>query len=326
MIKEVLKVKNLTKYFPVIKKKVLRSEQIGVVHAVDGLNFSINKGETLGVVGESGCGKTTMARVILGLIPKTRGEVYFGEEEVSRVFQTKDRKKILALRKKMQMIFQNPFSSLNPRMLVGNIIAEPFKIHKNASKSERLIQVHRLLHLVGLEDYHAERYPHEFSGGQQQRICIARALALKPDFIVADEPTSSLDISIRAQILNLLKKLQKEFKLSYLYISHDLSSVRYISNNIAVMYLGKIVELANSYDLFESPLHPYTRALISAVPKVNPRTKRKRIVLPGEVPSPVDPPTGCRFHPRCNQAIPICKKEEPELRNVGGRYLACHVL
>src|SRR3972149_3873906 len=283
---ELIRVRNLVKYFPVYSRGVLLKKEIGVVHAVDDVSFDIKKNETLALVGESGCGKTTTARLILNLIEPTSGQVLFEEENVLEKFRGSDRKEKLRLRRKMQLIFQNPYGSLDPRMTVFDIISEPFIIHKHVPKKEWKDRVYKLLSLVGLEEYHAERYPHEFSGGQRQRICIARALAVEPDFLIADEPVSSLDVSIRAQILNLLGDLQKEITLTYLYISHDLSSVRQISNRVAVMYLGEIVELADTDELFDKPIHPYTQALIQAVPIPDPETKRLRIILAGEGSSP----------------------------------------
>lgn len=317
--------KDLVKYFPVYARGVLLKKQIGVVHAVDHVTFEIAKGEALGLVGESGCGKTTTGKVILNLEPATSGEVLFEGKNVFDVFNSRNNPEALALRRKMQLVFQNPFGSLDPRMTVYDIITEPFEIHGHVPKSERVARVYELLSLVGLEEYHAERYPHEFSGGQRQRICIARALAVEPSFIVLDEPVSSLDVSIRAQILNLLKALQDKLGLTYLYISHDLSSVRHVSQRVAVMYLGEIVEHAKTAHVFDNPLHPYTQALISAVPIPDPETKVKRIILPGEVPSPINPPLACRFHPRCPYAKDRCRSEKPELREVTKQhFVTCH--
>jgi len=321
---DLIKVRNLVKYFPVYSRGVLFKSTIGVVHAVDNISFDIKKGETLGLVGESGCGKTTAARLILNLIEPTSGEVFFEDENIYEKFKSANTEEKLRFRRKMQLIFQNPYGSLDPRMTVFDIVSEPFLIHKHIPKKEWKERVYQLLKLVGLEEYHAERYPHEFSGGQRQRICIARALAVEPEFLIADEPVSSLDVSIRAQILNLLVDLQKEMGLTYLYISHDLSSVRQISHRVAVMYLGEIVELASTDELFKEPLHPYTDALIQAVPIPDPKTKKLRIILPGEVPSPINPPSGCRFQPRCPYAKD-CPKETPKLVDVGGGHLvSCH--
>jgi oligopeptide transport system ATP-binding protein len=297
---------------------------VGQVHAVDDVSFDINKQETFALVGESGCGKTTTARLILNLIEPTSGEVFIDGENIFEKFKLADKEGKLKLRRKMQMIFQNPYGSLDPRMTISDIVSEPFVIHKHVAKEKRYERVYELLKLVGLEEYHAERYPHEFSGGQRQRICIARALAVEPEFIVADEPVSSLDVSIRAQILNLLGDLQKMIGLSFLYISHDLSSVRQISQRVGVMYLGEIVELADTDDLFDNPLHPYTQALIEAVPIPDPKVKNIKVRLQGEVPSPISPPSGCRFNPRCPLAKAGCTERKPELTEVKkGHFLAC---
>jgi len=313
------------KYFPVYDRGVLMKRQVGVVHAVDDVSFNILENETLALVGESGCGKTTTARLLLNLIDPTGGQVLFRGEDVYKKFNSKNEKERLAQRRKMQLIFQNPYGSLDPRMTVFDIISEPFVIHRHVPRREWKKRVYGLLKLVGLEEYHAERYPHEFSGGQRQRICIARTLAVEPEFIVADEPVSSLDVSIRAQILNLLTDLQRKMGLAYLYISHDLSSVRQISHRVAVMYLGEIVELADTDELFSHPLHGYTQALIKAVPIPDPKTKTIRVILPGEVPSPINPPQGCRFHPRCPRADKSCAEVAPKLQEVKeGHWLACH--
>jgi oligopeptide/dipeptide ABC transporter ATP-binding protein len=295
------------------------------VHAIDGISFSVNKGETFGLVGESGCGKTSTARAILYLDPPTSGEIYFESEEVGKVFNSKNKEAILALRRKMQYVFQNPYASLDPRMTVADIIMEPLAIHKHVQKNKCYDRLYELLKLVGLEEYHAERYPHEFSGGQRQRICIARALAVEPELLIADEPVASLDVSVRAQILNLLRDLQKKFEITYLYISHDLSTVKHICNRVAVMYLGKFVEIAETDELFESPMHPYTQALLSSIPIPDPDAKTRRIVLPGEVPSPINPPAGCRFQPRCiHEKDHKCVHSAPELVDIGGGHLvAC---
>ncbi len=321
----VLEVKNLVKHFPIKSHGVIFSGQIGVVHAVDGVSFTVNKGETYGLVGESGCGKTSTARAILYLDPPTSGEIYFDGEEVGEIFKSKNKEAILHLRRKIQYVFQNPYASLDPRMTVADIIMEPLAIHSHVPKEKWHDRLYELLKLVGLEDYHAERYPHEFSGGQRQRICIARALAVEPEFIILDEPVASLDVSVRAQILNLLEDLQQELKMTYLYISHDLSTVRHICHRVAVMYLGKFVEVADTEDLFERPLHPYTQALMSAIPIPDPDAEAKRLVLPGEVPSPTNPPAGCRFEPRCVLAKNHeCVHASPELRDMGnGHLVAC---
>jgi oligopeptide/dipeptide ABC transporter ATP-binding protein len=320
-----IEVVDLVKHFPVYSRGVLLKKQVGIVHAVDHINFDIRKGETFGLVGESGCGKTTTARVILNLIDPTSGEVFFEKENILEKFQSANKEEKLKLRRKMQLIFQNPYGSLDPRMTVFDIISEPFIIHKHVEKKQWKEKVYDLLDLIGLEEYHAERYPHEFSGGQRQRICIARALAVEPEFLIADEPVSSLDVSIRAQILNLLGELQERIGLTYLYISHDLSSVRQISHRVAVMYLGEIVERADTDDLFKKPLHPYTDALIQAVPIPDPKSKRMKIILSGEVPSPINPPPACRFHPRCPRAQKICMQKKPALEELRSNHLvACH--
>jgi oligopeptide transport system ATP-binding protein len=320
-----LEVENLVKHFPIHSRGVLLKKQVGVVHAVDGLSFSVEKGTTFGLVGESGCGKTSTARAILYLDPPTSGKVYLEDKDVGEIFQSKNKNDILQLRRKMQYVFQNPYASLDPRMTVADIVMEPLMIHKHVPKNEWHDRLYELLNLVGLEDYHAERYPHEFSGGQRQRICIARALAVEPKLLIADEPVASLDVSVRAQILNLLQELQEKLKITYLYISHDLSTVRHICHKVAVMYLGKFVEIAETDELFNSPLHPYTQALLSAIPIPDPKTKTARIMLPGEVPSPINPPPGCRFQPRCiHYNKNTCAKNAPELVDVGnGHLVAC---
>jgi oligopeptide transport system ATP-binding protein len=321
---KLLEVNNLTKYFP-ITQGIIFQRKVADVKAVDGLSFFIRKGETLGLVGESGCGKSTTGRTILQLYRPTAGEVFFQGKNLAKMQSEELRK----MRRNMQMIFQDPYASLNPRMTVGDIIGEPLEVHHIAKGKEKKERVQELLQIVGLNPYFVNRYPHEFSGGQRQRIGVARALAVNPAFIVCDEPISALDVSIQAQIINLLEELQQKFNLTYLFIAHDLSVVRHISDRVAVMYLGKIVELTDRTSLYKSPLHPYTKALLSAVPIPDPvvEEKRERIILVGDVPSPVNPPSGCRFHTRCPLAIDICKKMDPEFRDVGNlHFVACHVV
>jgi oligopeptide transport system ATP-binding protein len=316
-----LKIEGLKMHFPITRGMILQ-RQVGAVQAVDGIDFTIKKGETLGLVGESGCGKSTAGRAILQLYKPTAGRVIFKGVDITKLGKSELR----ALRKQMQMIFQDPYASLNPRMTVGDIIAEPLRVHALAAGQARQERVRELLHTVGLNPYFANRYPHEFSGGQRQRIGIARALAVHPDFIVADEPISALDVSIRAQIINLMEDLQAEFGLTYLFIAHDLSVVRHICDRVAVMYLGKIVELADRTDLYERPLMPYTRALLSAVPIPDPiaESKRERIILTGDVPSPINPPRGCHFHTRCPIAIAACREIDPPLeQKAPGHWAAC---
>lgn len=318
----ILSVRDLKKYFP-IKAGVLQ-KTVGHVKAVDGVSFDIVKGETLGIVGESGCGKSTTGRAIIRLFDKTAGEVYFNGQEVHSL----DKKKLRAIRPKMQMIFQDPYSSLNPRMTVGQIVGEALQDHGIiTNKVELRKKVIKTIEECGLASYHIDRYPHEFSGGQRQRIGIARALALDPDFIIADEPVSALDVSIQAQIINLLMDLQKERGFTYLFISHDLSVVEHISTRVGVMYLGSMVELANKKDMYKNPLHPYTQALLSAAPVPDPTAERKRIILTGDIPSPANPPSGCKFHTRCPYAMPICKTDIPEFKDRGNKhFVACHLL
>jgi oligopeptide/dipeptide ABC transporter ATP-binding protein len=318
---DLVEVRDLYKYFPI--NAGLLSRHVGDVKAVDGIDFTIRRGETLGLVGESGSGKTTAGRVVLRLLPATKGEVLFEGRSVLDLGRGDGRR----LRKEMQIIFQDPYASLNPRMTVGDIIGEPLAIHELAKGADAEARVRELLRLVGLQPYHANRYPHEFSGGQRQRIGIARALAVNPKFIVADEPVSALDVSIQAQVINLLEDLQEQFGLTYLFIAHDLSVVRHISTRVAVMYVGKIVEIADRNDLYENPLHPYTRALLSAIPIPDPSAgaRRKRILLTGDIPSPVNPPSGCRFHTRCPVAFDRCKVEVPPLRTYAPNHVAaCH--
>ena len=320
-----MEVNDLVKYFPVYSKGVITKKKVGDVHAVDHVSFSIGVGETLALVGESGCGKTTTAKVVLDLESPTSGQVLLEGKDVYKAFKKGDAKSRLSLRRSMQLVFQNPYLSLDPRMTVYDILIEPFQIHHHVPREKWKERVYELLRMVGLEEYHAERYPHEFSGGQRQRLSIARALAVDPKLIVADEPVSSLDVSIRAQILNLMMGLQQSKQISYLYISHDLSSVRQISRRVAVMYLGEIVEEGGTGDLFGRPLHPYSLALLSAVPIPDPTTKMHRIILPGEVPSPINPPPACRFHPRCPYAKEICRTEKPAWTEAKpGHWVACH--
>ncbi len=316
-----IEVENLVMYFPVTAGIMQR--KVADVKAVDGISFYIKRGETLGLVGESGCGKTTTGRCILALYEVTKGKIFFEGKDITKV-KGKDRR---VLRRNMQLIFQDPYASLDPRMTAGNIIGEPLLVHKLAKGKEYREQVAELFRMVELEPRMADRYPHEFSGGQRQRIGIARALAVRPALIVCDEPVSALDVSVQAQVTTLLMRLRDELNLTYLFIAHDLSVVRYISDRVAVMYLGKIMEITDSDELYDNPLHPYTIALLSAVPIPDPVVdrQRKRILLTGDVPSPINPPSGCHFHPRCRMAIDICKEQEPELRNIGGEHwAACH--
>jgi peptide/nickel transport system ATP-binding protein/oligopeptide transport system ATP-binding protein len=316
--RDLVEIKNLVKYFPV--RGGLLQRVVAWVQAVDNVSFSVREGETLGMVGESGCGKTTVGRTLLRLVPATSGQVLFDGQDV---FKAKARE-LKALRRNMQIIFQDPYSSLDPRMPVGESIAEGLLVHGMSNRKERFEIVINTLRKVGLQDYHARRYPHEFSGGQRQRIGIARALALRPKFIVCDEPVSALDVSIQAQVLNILKELQTEFGLTYLFIAHNLSVVEHISDRVAVMYLGKMVELSDRDELYRNPLHPYTQALLSAIPVPDPNLKRERIILKGDVPSPLRPPSGCRFHPRCPVAMAHCAQQEPEFKEVSpGHFVAC---
>lgn len=314
-----LEVTNLKKHFPI--KGGVFSRTIGFVYAVDDVSFTVNKGETLGLVGESGCGKSTTGRTILRLIEPTDGKIHFEGQDITAL----DKNAMRSLRREMQIIFQDPYASLNPRMTVGSIIGEPLEIHKIAKGSEKTERVASLLQKVGLRAEDMRKYPHEFSGGQRQRIGIARALALNPKLIVCDEPVSALDVSIQAQVINLLEDLQEEFGLSYLFIAHNLNVVEHISNRVAVMYLGQIVELASDADLYNNPQHPYTEALLSAVPIPDPTVSKKRIILEGDVPSPIDPPSGCHFHTRCMYKEKICEEEAPEFKHIGGgHWVACH--
>ena len=316
---KLLSVKNLKKHFPITAG--ILSQVVGQVRAVDGVSFEVDTGETLGLVGESGCGKTTTGRAVLRLVEPTAGRVEFEGKNILE-FSAGEMRKV---RRQMQIIFQDPFGSLNPRMSVRDIIEEPLIIHGQGNRFQREQRVKELLDLVGLASYHMQRFPHEFSGGQRQRIGIARALALKPKLIVADEPVSALDVSIQSQILNLLEELQQEFGLTYLFIAHGLNVIRHISDRVAVMYLGVMVEMADSLEIYQRPLHPYTEALFSAIPIPNPELQRSRMVLPGDVPSPAHPPSGCRFHTRCPIAQDRCRTEVPKWKeSKPGHFVACH--
>ncbi|MCJ2513884.1 MAG: ABC transporter ATP-binding protein [Candidatus Thermoplasmatota archaeon] len=317
---QIMKAKNVKEYFPI--RKGIFSTVKDYVKAVDNVNFFIKKGETFGLVGESGCGKTTLGRTLIQLIPPTNGTVYFMGNNLSDISKSELRK----LRLHMQIVFQDPSSSLNPRMTVKQIIGEPIKINSKLKNEEITQKVLLLLKTVGLDEQHMYRFPHEFSGGQKQRIGIARALALNPDFIVLDEPTSALDVSVQAKILNLFKDLQKKFNLTYLFITHDLSVIKYISDRVAVMYAGKIVELSPTKELFKKQLHPYTIALLCCIPIPDPKIKKEFIVIKGEVPSLINPPSGCKFHPRCPKRMPKCKEIEPELIEINNEhFVACHL-
>lgn len=316
----ILEVSHLKKYFPI--KGGFFGGATGSVKAVDDVSFNIKRGTTMGLVGESGCGKSTTGRTILRLIEKTDGEILFNGEDISKY----DKKQLRDLRTKMQIIFQDPYSSLSPRLPIGEIIGEAVREHGLVPKEQFDDYITKVMKDCGLQEYHKDRYPHEFSGGQRQRICIARALALNPEFIVCDEPVSALDVSIQAQIINLLRDLQKERGLTYLFISHDLSVVEHISDTVGVMYLGGMVESGETADIFGNPLHPYTKALFSAIPMPDPDVRKERILLKGDIPSPANPPAGCKFHTRCGECMEICKHEEPQVKDVGnGHKVKCHL-
>lgn len=320
MIQPLVQVENLKMHFPI--KGGPLGKTVGAVKAVDGVSFHINKGETLGLVGESGCGKSTTGRMLLRLLEPSEGSIYFEGQDITKLSGNELRR----MRRNMQMVFQDPFASLNPRHTIGKILEEPLIVHGVRDKSERQRKVKELLDAVGLSSYHASRYPHQFSGGQRQRIGIARALAIHPKLIIADEPVSALDVSIQSQVLNLLQDLQQKYELTYLFIAHDLSVVRHISDRVGVMYLGQLVELSDTEDLYDKPLHPYTQALLSAVPIADVTFRRERIILEGDVPSPANPPAGCPFHTRCPKAFEPCSAARPQLSAIEpGHYVACHL-
>ncbi|URM32271.1 dipeptide ABC transporter ATP-binding protein [Cytobacillus firmus] len=320
MTEVLLEVNQLKKYFPVTGGLFGRKQ--GDVKAVDDISFFVNKGETLGLVGESGCGKSTTGRMLMRLIEPTEGKVVFDGKDLTSLNSSEMRK----MRKEMQMVFQDPFASLNPRNTVEQILEEPLIVHGIGNKEERKQRVREMLEVVGLSSYHAKRYPHQFSGGQRQRIGIARALMTKPKLIIADEPVSALDVSIQSQVLNLLEDLQKEFQLTYIFIAHDLGVVKHISDRVGVMYLGRLVEITTSDQLYDKPLHPYTKALLGAVPIPDPTLKKDRELLTGDIPSPQNPPAGCAFHTRCNECMEICKTDRPQLKEIEpGHFAACHL-
>jgi oligopeptide transport system ATP-binding protein len=320
MTTPLLEVKNLKKHFPI--QAGLLQRTVGYVKAVDDVSFYVNQGETLGIVGESGCGKSTTGRMIMRLLDPTEGSILFEGKDISKLSQSE----IRPYRREIQMVFQDPYASLNPRKTVGNLLEEPYVIHNLYSPKERKERVQELLEIVGLNAVHYDRYPHEFSGGQRQRIGIARALTLRPKLIVADEPVSALDVSIQSQVLNLMEDLQEEFNLTYIFVAHDLSVVRHISDRVGVMYLGKLAEIGPNDEIYSNPLHPYTQSLLSAVPVPNPKVKRERIILKGDVPSPSNPPKGCVFHTRCPKAMDHCKTEIPVLQEYKqGHYVSCHL-
>ncbi|WP_066305442.1 ABC transporter ATP-binding protein [Bacillus sp. FJAT-29814] len=314
-----LEVNGLKKYFPITSG--LFGKKTGEVKAVDDVSFYVKKGETLGIVGESGCGKSTTGRLLMRLIEASDGRIIFEDKEITKMSKHELRK----IRRDIQMVFQDPYASLNPRHSVEQILEEPLIVHGIGTKEERQKRVKEMLEVVGLSSYHAKRYPHQFSGGQRQRIGIARALMTKPKLIIADEPVSALDVSIQAQVLNLMKDIQEEFKLTYIFIAHDLGVVRHISDRVGVMYLGRLIELADSEELYENPMHPYTKALLSAVPVPDPDLKKQPILIEGELPSPANPPSGCAFHTRCSQVMDICKSSRPAEHNFNGHYVACHL-
>lgn len=314
-----LEVNGLKKYFPITGG--IFGKKTGEVKAVDDISFFVKKGETLGIVGESGCGKSTTGRLLMRLIEASDGRILFEDKEITSMTKSELRK----TRRDIQMVFQDPYASLNPRHSIGKILEEPLIVHGIGTKEERKKRVQEMLDIVGLSSYHARRYPHQFSGGQRQRIGIAKALMTKPKLIIADEPVSALDVSIQAQVLNLMKDIQNEFQLTYLFIAHDLGVVRHISDRVGVMYLGRLIELSDSEELYNNPLHPYTKALLSAVPIADPEIKREKITISGEIPSPSNPPSGCAFHTRCPECMEMCKTTRPEYRSIDGHYVACHL-